>query len=262
MDPHPPDDQQDFSRPGIEASAFGASNPAVEGIVGSALAGTQPVPEATGWRAKRAKAAAASASKVYVPQRQRSRSRGGMSTTVGMLAWGLTAVVVFGIALVATGVVQLGPPGTGPTDVIGGTQRDGAWSYYHDTDYDTSRGAAKWSTDRSRSSDPDEAVLGNTSRWEYDGPYRYGPYGSDGMRRRSQGTDATDPLYSQPDPVQDVFRQYGGDLDPSGGQPVGAAPSSMTTPYYAPDAGYSNPDANRIRMAYGEGVGRGASYAP
>jgi hypothetical protein len=179
-----------------------------------------------------------------------------------MLLWGVVALVALGTVAVLSGVVTLGPQGTGPTDVEGGTSQDGAWSYYHDRDYDAGAEGAKWATDRSRSSDPDEAVLGDTTRWEYDGPYRYGPYGSDGMRRRAAGTESTDPLYSHRAPTQDVFTQYGGDLDPSGGQPVGVAPSSMTSPYYDPYAGYSNPYANRIRMAYGEGIGRGASYEP
>ncbi len=280
MDASPPDDPSNFSPPGIDRSPQAAPASDVDGIVGAALAGTRPAPPPTGWRARRAQAKQAAAAvgspagvsttmtnlqhapaRVHVP----AHRSGGSSTTatvVRALTWALAAVIVFGVVLVATGVVQLGPPGTGPTDVIGGTKMDGAWSYYHDTSYDSGAGAAKWSTDRSRSSDPDERVLGDTSRWEYDGPYRYGPYGSDGMRRRSACTDGTDPLYSQPDPSQDGFRQYGGDLDPSGGQPVGSAPSSMTNPYYDPYAGYSNPYANRIRMAYGEGVGRGASYAP
>jgi hypothetical protein len=177
-----------------------------------------------------------------------------------MVAWGLVGIAVLGVAAFATGAIQLGPPGSGPTDVQGGTRDDGSWSYYHDSDYEAGADGAKWSTDRTRSSDPNDAVLGDTTRWEYDGPYRYGSYGSDGMRRRESGRDAIDPLYSQQPAVQDVFRQYGGNLDPSGGNPVGVAPSNLTRPYFDPYAGYSNPYSNRIRMAYGEGIGRGASY--
>lgn len=180
-----------------------------------------------------------------------------------MLAWGLVAMLGLGVFGVVSGAVDLGgPTDAGINDVPGGTDRDGSWSYYHDRDFDTSGTGAKWDTDRSRSLDADDAVLGTTSRWEYDGPYRYGPYGSDGMRRRSAGRESADPLYSQPAPIQDVFSAYGGDLDPSGGAPVGVAPSSMTNPYFDPYAGYSNPYSNRIRLAYGEGVGRGASYDP
>ena len=192
----------------------------------------------------------------------RTRTRRGTSSTTTMILWGLLGMVAVGAIAVMSGAIQLGPPGAGPTDAPGGADRDGTWSYYHDEGYDPADEGAKWSTDRTRSSDPDEAVLGDTSRWEYDGPYRYGPYGSDGIRRRSAGRETADPLYSQPAPAQDVFRQYGGDLDPSGGKPVGVAPSSMTSPYYDPYAGYSNPYANRIRLGYGEGVGRGASYTP
>lgn len=190
------------------------------------------------------------------------RSGNGGSFAIRMLLIGMLALVALGFAAVLTGTIDFDRAGPGRTDVIGGTRTDGAWSYYHDRDFNADTGSAKWATDRSRSTDADEAVLGNTTRWEYDGPYRYGSYGSQGMRQRREGVDATDPLYSQPTALQDVFSQYGGDLDPSGGQPVGSAPSSMTNPYYDPYAGYSNPYANRIRMAYGEGVGRGASYAP
>lgn len=180
-----------------------------------------------------------------------------------MLAWGLVAMLGLGLFGVVSGAIDMGgPTNAGINDMPGGEDRDGSWSYYHDRDFDTSGTGAKWDTDRSRSLDADEAVLGTTSRWEYDGPYRYGPYGSDGMRRRSAGRESADPLYSQPAPIQDVFSAYGGDLDPSGGKPVGVAPSSMTNPYYDPYAGYSNPYSNRIRLAYGEGVGRGASYDP
>ncbi len=176
-----------------------------------------------------------------------------------MLKWGLAALLVLGVVGAAFMLLQ-GPSTSG--SAVDAKSGDGTWSYYHDTDYDAGSDSAKWSSDRSRSSDPDEAVLGDTSRWDYEGPYKYGSYGSDGMRRRASGRDSADPLYSQPDAVPDVFDEYGGDLDPSGGKPVGSAPSSMTNPYFNPYGGYSNPYANRIRLAYGEGVGRGASYSP
>lgn len=191
-----------------------------------------------------------------------ARPSSGSSPAVRMLTWGLASMLCLGALAFITGAVDLSAPGGGGTAIAGGRDRDGSWSYYHDRAYDTRSTGARWDTDRSRSSDPDEAVLGDTSRWEYDGPYRYGPYGSDGMRRRAAGRGSADPLYSQPSPTQDVFSAYGGDLDPSGGQPVGTAPSNLTNPYYDPYAGYSNPYANRIRLAYGEGVGRGASYDP
>jgi hypothetical protein len=176
-----------------------------------------------------------------------------------MLTFGLIAILGLGGLALATGLVSMGGP-PGSDGQASGRDIDGSYSYYHDRDYETDGTGAKWDTDRSRSLDADEAALGDTTRWEYDGPYRYGPYGSDGMKRRSTGRESRDPLYSQPAPIQDVFSAYGGDLDPSGGQPVGVAPSSMTNPYYDPYAGYSNPYANRIRLAYGEGVGRGANY--
>jgi hypothetical protein len=184
---------------------------------------------------------------------------GGGNPAMRMLTFGLIAILGLGGLALATGLVSMGGP-PGSDGQANGRDIDGSYSYYHDRDYETDGTGAKWDTDRSRSLDADEAALGDTTRWEYDGPYRYGPYGSDGMKRRSTGRESRDPLYSQPAPIQDVFSAYGGDLDPSGGQPVGVAPSSMTNPYYDPYAGYSNPYANRIRLAYGEGVGRGANY--
>ncbi|MCB0880467.1 MAG: hypothetical protein KDC46_15970 [Thermoleophilia bacterium] len=262
MHANPPDHPDQFSAPGVDPAVAAVPQTTVDGIVGDAIAATAAPPAPAGRRARRTQERI---QRAHVPQLRHStpRSRGGgSSSTVKLVAAVLVALLGLGVAAVVSGAVQLTPPGEGPTDVIGGTRNDGTWSYYHDTKYDTNSGGAKWTTDRSRSSDPDEAVLGNTTRWDYDGPYRYGPYGNDGMRRRAEGSDTTDPLYSQPDPLQDVFTQYGGDLDPSGGQPVGTAPSSMTNPYYDPYGGYSNPYANRIRMAYGEGIGRGASYDP
>lgn len=190
-----------------------------------------------------------------VPKRRRS-------FPTGIFLAGIAALLALALIAVLTGTIHFNNDSLGRTDVLGGTKHDGTWSYYHNRDFSSATNGVKWETDRSRSSDPDEAVLENTTRWDYDGPYRYGPYGNAGMKRRALGQTSADPLYSQPAPLQDVFSLYGRDLDPSGGKPVGSAPSSMTNPYYDPYAGYSNPYANRIRIAYGEGVGRGASYAP
>ncbi len=233
----------------------------VDDIVDGAMSATVAAPPRTSRAARRhALRIDRTHAKPLAPRRGSTRSGNNSATT--MILWGLLGLVATGVIAYMSGAIQLGPPGTGPTDLPGRSDRNRSWSYYHDQSYNSSTEGAKWSTDRTRSSDPNEAALGDTSRWEYDGPYRYGPYGSDGMRRRSAGRESADPLYSQPAPMQDVFRQYGGDLDPSGGQPVGVAPSSMTSPYYDPYAGYSNPYANRIRMGYGEGIGRGVSYAP
>lgn len=193
-----------------------------------------------------------------VPTMAAPRRASNAGSMVRMLVWGLLALLALGGGAYAMGAFELDGAGTGPLDRSGGGGTNRSWSYYHDREYSTRDTGAKWSTDRSRSSDPAEAALGDTTRWEYDGPYRYGSYGSQAMRERSRGRDTADPLYSQPAPIQDVFSAYGGDLDPSGGEPVGTAPSSATSPYYDPYAGYSNPYANRIRLGYGEGVGRGA----
>jgi len=193
-------------------------------------------------------------SQLTAPPTPRRRS----SDAVRMLAFGLVALLLVGVLAVATGAIQLGAPSGGPTDFEGGRDRDNTYSYYHDADYTSQDNGAKWTTDSTRSTDPDQAVLGATTRWEYDGPYKYGPYGSDGMRKRTAGSTSADPLYSDIPDIGDVF-SASGDLDPSGGAPIGAPPSNDTTPYYDPYAGYANPYANRIRLAYGEGYGRGAS---
>jgi len=185
-----------------------------------------------------------------------------MSSTTQLAVFGVLALLVVGGGAVASGAIQLTTPSdlAGPSG--GSNQGDNNHSFYHDTKIDSQKTGPKWDTDRLRSTDPDEVALGDTSRWEYEGAYRYGPYGSDGMSRRADGAETTDPLYSSgPAPLQDVFTASGGDLTSSGGDPVGMPPSSQTNPYYDPYAGYySNPYANRIRMAYGEGTGRGAAY--
>jgi hypothetical protein len=257
--------------PPPNTTSFASNDDAAAAIVDSALAATQPAPPPKRGLLSRLDRRHPDAVPQSTPAptraarapRVRTRSQRTSSTPVRMLLAGLLAVVLLGSAAVATGAIQLDSPDGSPLSRPGGRDMDGSWSYYHDRDFNSDEaGAAKWSTDRTRSTDPDEAVLGNTTRWEYDGPYRYGAYGSDGMRRRSAGRESRDPIYSQPAPIQDVFSAYGGDLDPSGGAPVGVAPSSMTNPYYDPYAGYSNPYANRIRMAYGEGYGRGAAFDP
>ncbi|MCW2928605.1 MAG: hypothetical protein JWM86_2573 [Thermoleophilia bacterium] len=254
-DPHQHDDGL-HARPRVAPDD--AAAPGIDAILASANAGiaTEPPPVS---RSARRKAARVQAARTVTVRSGTQRSGSPMTR---MFLWGLVGLAALGAIGVMSGAIQTGPPGSRPTDLVGGTDRDGSWSYYHDRDYETRGDDAKFTSDRSRSTDPDEAVLGDTSRWEYDGDYQYGPYGSDAIRRRQSGTATRDPLYSQPAPIQDVFSQYGGDLDPSGGAPVGMAPSNLTSPYYDPYAGYSNPYANRIRLSYGEGVGRGANYVP
>jgi hypothetical protein len=261
--PHAPNTGADA---GADSAWLQAHSPEVDGIVANAMTATAVAPTPSRRERRHHERLARAQAKALMPRRTSTRSvsgTGSSSSTMRMLLWGLLALIALGAGAVATGVIELGPPSTGPTDTAGGTgSTSDAWSYYHDREYEAGVDGAKWTTDTTRSSDPDESVLGDTTRWEYDGPYRYGPYGSDGMRRRAAGRETADPLYSQPDALQDVFTQYGGNLDPSGGQPVGNAPSRSTSPYYDPYGGYSNPYSNRIRMAYGEGIGRGASYAP
>lgn len=186
------------------------------------------------------------------------------SSNIGLLVFGTVAVLGSLLAIGwMSGVLQLGTPedvGLGSAAAkMGRTSLQGdTWSYYHDRTYDTKNTGPRWREDRARSTDPNDAVLGNTTRWEYDGPYRYGPYGSDGMQRRAKGSEKVDPLYSNTLSPTSVFDE-GRDLDPSGGNPVGVVPSNFTNPYYDPYAGYSNPYANRIRMSFGEGYGAGAT---
>ena len=257
----PPDGNHGFPPPATGGStSFGGGSPVDVGAILAAPTGggtvtpvLTPAPAAAP-RTRRARTP-------RPPRRTNARSRGGgQASPLRMLAWGVAALVVLGVGGVGSGLLQMDRPDDGgPIDRPGGSTADASWSYYHDRDYDSDSAGAKWTTDRSRTNDPAEAALGNTDRWEYDGPYNYGSYGSDAMRQRAAGRDTSDPLYSSPAPARDVFSQYGGNLDPSGGQPVGMAPSSMTNPYYDPYAGYSNPYANRIRLGWGEGVGRGAN---
>jgi hypothetical protein len=176
-----------------------------------------------------------------------------------LVVLGIVVLLALGALALATGMIQVGAPTDGSVDVAGKQDDDnGTYSYYHDAKYTTQDNGAKWTTDVTRSTDPDQAVLAGTTRWEYDGPYKYGPYGSDGISRRAKGETTEDPLVDDSASLPDVFAADG-DLDPSGGEPVGAPPSNYTNPYYDPYAGYSNPYANRIRLAYGEGYGKGAS---
>jgi hypothetical protein len=178
--------------------------------------------------------------------------------TMRLLVLGLVLLLALGALAVATGMVQLGTPANAFMSGSGMSNTDSTYSYYHDRTYRTQDNSVNWTTDETHSSDPNQSALSGTTRWEYGGPYKYGPYGSDGMSRRATGQTTDDPLKTTGSNLPDVFAASG-DLDPSGGQPVGTPPSNYTNPYYDPYAGYSNPYANRIRLAYGEGYGAGSS---
>lgn len=151
--------------------------------------------------------------------------------------------------------------GLSPTGSFGSSNVSRTYGFYHDRNYDDADNGARWDERPARTQSGlaiDADALGSNSRWEYDGPWSYGPYGLDGAAKRASG-HATDPLYSDMiDRSPDVFTASG-DLDPSGGQPVGVASGASTNPYFDPYAPtYSNPYANRLRMTFGEGYGRAA----
>lgn len=174
-----------------------------------------------------------------------------------LLLIGVLAIAALLAAALASGMVSLDSAGDGGERTIGGGLDD-AYGYYHDREYQRRVDSEpRWGRN-GESTDPDDAALGDDSRWQYDGPYRYGPYGSDGMRRRAGGETARDPLRAAGDePLPDVFSLT--DTDPAGGEPVGPYPSAWSDPYYSPYGGYSNPYANRLRMTFGEGYGAGGA---
>lgn len=128
----------------------------------------------------------------------------------------------------------------------GGGDKD--FSYYQSRYFDEDSYSPQWKKD---------GLVPDQQEWSYDGAYDYGSYGSKGMRERRAGKDRRpDAIFSgTARPLPDPFARS---VDPSGGAPVGDPSLSWTNPHYDPYAGYSNPYANRIRMAYGPGYGRGA----
>jgi hypothetical protein len=133
-----------------------------------------------------------------------------------------------------------------------------SWSYYRQTNVDSDQYAPRWDTGFNEFS--------TASKWEYDGPYTYGGYGKAGMQSRERaaasGKTARDPLYTGSAAnagIDDVFAEYGAaGADPTSGRPVGADPTDLN-PWYDPwAASWSNPYANRMRLAWGEASERDA----
>lgn len=131
---------------------------------------------------------------------------------------------------------------------LSGKQGDRTYDYYHDQYFDSDSYSPQF--DRS-------SIVDRADRWQYNGPYTYGNYGSKAMRDRAKGK-GVDPLAGGAEPLANVFDLYG-NADPSGGRPVGDRWAAWTDPTYDPYSGYSNPYANRIRMAWGPGYERAVS---
>ena len=196
--------------------------------------------------------AAVHRAETHQPRRKRSGGRG--ITPMGVLLAGLLVVAAIGALAMVTGAVDI----TGDRGDLLQGDIDKSYGYYHDREFDTQAQAPRWDT-ATGTQYADQDPVGETSRWVYDGPWEYGPYGSDGVARRQAGetTDGALGVGVGGQQLPDVFDTYT-DADPSGGAPIGQVPSHWTSPYYDPYAGYSNPYANRIRMAWGEGYGPGA----
>lgn len=173
------------------------------------------------------------------------------SSVMQIVKWLVTTIVVLGgLGAYAAFNSSNGGLGSGNGFSVGGSDRK--YGYYHDRTY---------SNDYGPQYDRDSGA--SEQKWVYDGPYEYGRYGSKGMSERargrtSDGTTPSDPLYSSVDYGSDLFEYYAnGDVDPTGGYPVGDPVMIDVSTAYNPHAEYSNPYLNRIRLTWGAGYGLG-----
>lgn len=168
---------------------------------------------------------------------------GGLRQTV---QWTLAGVIVLAILGGPAAYDSFRGTGNG-FNVSLGEANDREHGYYHDRKF-TSDYGPRYERDRGRSK----------SEWNYDGPYRYGTYGSQGMSERAKGP-AADPLYEGIESDSGVFEYYvNGNVDPTGGYPVGDRSLFIDLgTEYNPYAEYSNPYLNRIRLTWGPGYGLG-----
>lgn len=166
--------------------------------------------------------------------------------------WSRRIILLGAIALLLAGVaaVYFGQQDRAAYTSIPGGARDETWSYYHDDYFDSDSYSPQYER---------EGVFEGEQKWQYDGPYSYGSYGSKGMTDRSTGKKG-DKVFGSQQPLPNVFDSYNVDADPTGGDPVGDPWAAYLDPTYNPYAAYSNPYANRIRMAFGPGSGQGALY--
>jgi hypothetical protein len=134
---------------------------------------------------------------------------------------------------------QEGGYGSSASASLGGDDR--TYSYYHDRYFDSESYSPQYERD---------GAVDSQEKWEYDGPYNYGGYGSKGMKQRTKANHRTDPLYTTPDGGRDAFDRYAA-ADPAG-EPIGHAWLQLSQTNYSPyAAGYSNPYSNRIRRDFG-----------
>ena len=175
---------------------------------------------------------------VAPPIRRSSSNSIAKYALVGLLVAGL------GIAAISSQFTQ----GDGFGGLSSSGPGDQSYSYYHQQNYDENSYSTRW--------EKDGAFDRKNREWTYDGTYDYSGYGSKGMQQRASGK-RSDPLYTQTDGLPDVFDETGA-YDPTGGDPVGDAWMNYLDPdYHQYATSYSNPYANRIRLTFGPGQGRG-----
>ncbi len=163
-----------------------------------------------------------------------------------MLSAVVAAVVIAGVA---GSMLSSGSGSIGDRLADVSSNEDRTWGYYHDRTFDTGGYGAQY-----------DDTTDQASKWRYDGPYDYSSYGAQGMAERARNSAQSDPLLAgRPAIEQSVFDEYGDGFGPAGGDPVGDPALLDSDPNFNPWAGYSNPYLNRIRTAYGPGLGRGAA---
>lgn len=117
--------------------------------------------------------------------------------------WSIVALIGTVIwAVMASGIFSDRSAGMGnglaSSGSFGSSKVNRTYGFYHDRDYEDANDGARWDERPTRTQSGlavDAAALGTSSRWEYDGPWNYGPYGMDGAAKRASG-HAGDPLYS------------------------------------------------------------------
>jgi hypothetical protein len=201
-------------------------------------------PDASGAVAPAVPHAAAVGSHAMLAPTPAPTRRGGLAGSQSVLVLGMVLILLLGgLGFYATWQQRESAIGV---DARAG---DEAYSFYHDRYFDNDSYSAQF--ERS-------GIVHGAEKWSYDGPYQYGSYGSKGMADRAT-KHTTDRVMNgtATESVPDVWDLFG-DTDPSGGDAVGGAWMAYNDPTYNPYAGYANPYANRIKLTWGPGIGRGA----
>ncbi len=185
--------------------------------------------------------------------------RKGTSGTMKILMAGVVLLVAIGAAMMVMEERDRmnGSSSTGEKSWTGGVDR--TYGYYHDRYFDGQPGGTRW---RDSSAGTEDDVIDR-----YDGPYDYSGYAEAPNKRGHRSNQSADSKRGSADPLanssiadDDVFDDLTGDtsIDPTFGDPIGDPQLAWFDPTYNPWAGYSNPYANRIRMAWGPGWQNGA----